>query len=114
MTRRISTEPLTPEECARLWRWERRMVIFYAAAMVLMGIAALLATMFADQSWSLVLMIALIGALMIAGAYVQFRDHCPRCGLNLGRQGGVLLPLNCKACRVVFPRRRHTPATTES
>jgi len=50
---------------------------------------------------------------MVAGAYVQFRDHCPRCGINLGRQGGVLLPLTCKACGVVFPRRRHTPAPTE-
>lgn len=80
------------------------MILFHAFAMAFMLAIIVAASRFggADLAWPL----TLIGVpvLLAAGAAVQFRTQCPRCGHRIGRQARMFLPEACKSCGVEFPR----------
>lgn len=106
-------DPLTPEECTRIWRWERQMLVFYTIAMLLISGAVVFIAFAGDQQWARLSVIGMIVTLMAIGWFVQFRESCPRCGVKLGRQARVLLPVKCKSCGVQFPRRQDGSAPLE-
>jgi len=106
MTRDTKPAPLTAEECHRIWRWEGLMIGYYATAMVLIVLSMLLLSVVPESSLARGAVIGLILLLIVVGYVVQFRERCPRCRTKLGRQARVLLPLKCKSCGVVFPRRQ--------
>jgi hypothetical protein len=97
-------QPLTQPELQRLWRWERRMIRYYAMAMTVIAIAAALAVAYGDIVWVRRSLLTLVLALVLAATFVQFRERCPRCGSRLGKQSRLLLPDKCKTCGVVFER----------
>jgi hypothetical protein len=103
-SREATPVPLTPEDCAKIWRWERHMIVFYTIAML-----ALIGGIVAVGVWSDIALVrrsvlALILLLAVIGAYVQFREVCPRCGSKLGKQSRFVLPDECRNCGVEFPR----------
>lgn len=98
--------PLDNAELERVWRWERTMVRFYSLAMVAIGLAVVALWGFGTERWVRLTVVAGVGVLMIAGAWVQFRERCPRCTTRLGRQSRFMLPLRCKVCKVEFPRQK--------
>jgi hypothetical protein len=97
-------EPLAPAELSRVLGWQRRMYWFYSVAMIMIAGGFYLMGRFADTSWIRPALLVMLLALMAAGAWVQFRERCPRCGTLLGRQSRFILPAKCKSCGVGFPR----------
>jgi hypothetical protein len=97
-------KPLELPELERMWRWERRMIWFNATAMLLM-IAGIVAFRYLSEN---VLyrrgVLVMIATLVVVGAFVQFREVCPRCKSRLGRQSRFVLPDSCRHCGVDFPR----------
>jgi len=96
--------PLTASELARIWRWQRRMFVFYGVAIALLALAGALMLMFGDLAWVRRAALALLFVLLVAATIVQFRERCPRCGLRLGSQGRLFLPEQCRGCGVFFER----------
>ena len=94
--------PLTATERKRLCRWQRRMLIFYGVAMVLLACAGALMLFFGELAWVRRGALALVIVLVIAATFVQFRERCPRCGHRLGSQGRLFLPEQCRGCGVVL------------
>jgi ribosomal protein S27AE len=94
--------PLTAAECNRLWRWQRRMLLFYGVAIALLALAAALMLLFGELAWVRRAAMALLLALIGAATFVQFRERCPRCGWRLGSQGRLFLPAECPGCGVEF------------
>ena len=97
-------KPLTGVELARIWRWERHMIVFYACAITLIATAMAAAVSFGDIAWLRRSLLGLVLVLVVAGSFVQFREKCPRCGRRLGSQSRLLLPERCRGCRVKFER----------
>ena len=97
-------KPLTGVELARIWRWERHMIVFYACAITLIATAMAAAVSFGDIAWLRRSLLGLVLVLVVAGSFVQFREKCPRCGRRLGSQSRLLLPERCRKCRVKFER----------
>jgi hypothetical protein len=95
---------LTGVELARIWRWERHMIVFYACAITLIATAMAAAVSFGDIAWLRRSLLGLVLVLVVAGSFVQFREKCPRCGRRLGSQSRLLLPERCRGCRVKFER----------
>jgi len=54
--------------------------------------------------WVRRFVIAVVLALVLFAAYLQFREKCPRCGSRLGRQSRLILPDTCRRCGVAYPR----------
>ena len=98
--------PLDAGERERVWRWERAMVRFCAISMVAIGLCVLLLWGYGTERWARMTVVAAIAALTLAGAWVQFRERCPRCHTLLGRQSRFMLPMRCKVCKVEFPREK--------
>jgi hypothetical protein len=96
--------PLTRAEIMQILEWQKRMYWFYGIAMVLLCIGAWMLFQFSEVPWVGPLLIAMIIALMLAGAYVQFQEQCPRCRGLLGQQARFALGKECKFCGVQFPQ----------
>jgi hypothetical protein len=94
--------PLTASERARIWRWQRRMFVFYGIAIALLGLAGAAMLMFGDLAWVRRAALAVLVVLLVAATIVQFRERCPRCGLRLGSHGRLFLPEQCRGCGVAF------------
>ena len=97
-------KPLVAAELDRIWAWERQMIAFYITATIgLVGMLVLVllfpASALIQNGGMLLLAVTLIG-----GAYVQFRERCPRCNVRLGRQARFVVPALCKSCGIDFPR----------
>lgn len=97
-------KPLDPQELARVHAWQRRMYWYYGGAMLCIITGFYLMLRFGENAWLRPALAGMIVALMAAGAVVQFRERCPRCGTLLGRQSRFILPAKCKSCGVAFPR----------
>ena len=97
-------KPLDRAELERVLGWQQRMYWFYGTAMVLLCAGAWLLSQYGEAAWVRPSLIVMILGLMIAGAYVQFRERCPRCSALLGRQSRFVLGAKCKSCGVAFPR----------
>jgi hypothetical protein len=102
--------PLTRAELERLWRWERRMIGYYAVAMMVMCAAAALAFVYSDLAWMRRSALGVVLGLVLAATFVQFRERCPRCTSRIGTQTRLLLPGKCRICGVVFERPEHPNA----
>lgn len=96
--------PLTRPELERLWRWERHMIRYYAAAMAILLAAGVLAMAYSDVVWLRRGVLGLVVVLLLAATYVQFRERCPRCGMRIGSQSRLMLPNKCRRCGVAFDR----------
>lgn len=96
--------PLNAEERQRIWAWERWMLGFYAFAMVAIMGAISVASVLGHSREGRLLVIGVLMLLVLAGAFVQFRERCPRCDARLGRQSRLMLPEKCRHCGVEFPR----------
>jgi len=101
--------PLTPGERARIWRWQRRMFLFYGVAIALLGLGAAAMALVGDLAWVRRTALALLLVLLVAASLVQFRERCPRCGLRLGSHGRLFLPEQCRGCGVLFERPERPP-----
>jgi hypothetical protein len=91
-------DDLTPEELARLRRWQLRMVVLFVLGMV--GLFGLFA---ADMVFGLSEVVATwafvsLVALSIVAGFVQFSERCPRCGYRIGFQSRLVVPEACKKC----------------
>ena len=78
------------------------MIRYYALATVAIIAAAALTFTYSDTPWIRRSMLAGVVGLMVAGAFVQFRERCPRCSARVGAQTRLLLPGKCKKCGVIF------------
>jgi hypothetical protein len=78
------------------------MLRYYAIATAALIAAAALTFTYSDTPWMRRSMLAAVVGLMLAGAFVQFRERCPRCAARVGAQTRLLLPVNCKKCGVLF------------
>lgn len=105
--------PLTALECERIWRWERSMIAFYASAMLAISAAVLLLWWMGTEQWVRIAIVVGVGVLTLVGAWVQFRERCPRCRTLLGRQSRFMLPMRCRVCKVEFPRQPKRGPHTE-
>ena len=97
-------KPLDEAELQRVWRWERNMIWFNGTAMALIIAGIVAFKYFAESSAYRYGVLAMIAALVVIGAYVQFREVCPRCKSLLGRQSRFVLPDSCRHCGVEYPR----------
>lgn len=80
------------------------MLGFYAFAMVAIMGAIWVASVLGHSREGRVLVIGVLVLLALVGAFVQFRERCPRCQSLLGRQSRLMLPGKCRHCGVEFPR----------
>ncbi len=103
-------KPLSSGELARVLGWQRRMYRFYGVAMILITTGFYLMVKFGDTGWVRPLLLVMLFGLMAGGAYVQFRERCPRCHTLLGRQSRFVLGPKCKSCGVGFPRETDSHA----
>lgn len=78
------------------------MIRYYVLATTAIIAAAALMFTYGDTPWMRRSMLAGVVGLMLAGAFVQFRERCPRCSARVGSQTRLLLPGNCKSCGVIF------------
>ena len=78
------------------------MIRFYALATAALIAAAALMFTYSDTPWIRRSMLAGVVGLMLAGAFVQFRERCPRCAARIGVQTRLFLPGNCKKCGVLL------------
>lgn len=97
-------EPLTPDELQRLWRWERNMLRFHAAAMPLLVLCAGAALTWGDSEWMRRALLGLVMVMLAAAAFLQMREKCPRCGARLHTKLLLRLPERCWFCGVTFER----------
>ena len=97
-------KPLSKPELERIWRWERQMIAFYVTATCAMVGALALVLVFPASPGLGNVALGLLAVTLAVGAYVQFRERCPRCDTRLGRQARFILPVLCKSCGVEFPR----------
>lgn len=98
-------KPLDETELVRVLAWQRRMYVFYGVAMAAIAGGFYTVLRFQETAWIRPALALMLVALMAAGAYVQFRERCPRCQSLLGRQSRFVLAAKCKSCGVGFPRR---------
>ena len=96
--------PLAEAELARVWRWERWMIRYYAMAMTVIAGAVALALVYGESVFVRRAVMGLVLMLVLLATFVQFREKCPRCGARLGRQSRLILPDRCRSCGVAFPR----------
>jgi hypothetical protein len=96
--------PLTQAELERVWRWERGMIWFNGTSMVLLIAGIIGFRYFSESALFRYGVLAMIPALTAIGAWVQFREACPRCKSLLGRQSRFVLPDACRTCGVKYPR----------
>jgi hypothetical protein len=97
-------KPLDQSELERIWRWERNMIWFNGGAMVLLIAGIIGFRYFSESALFRYGVLAMIPVLTAIGAYVQFREVCPRCKSLLGRQSRFVLPNACRHCGVEYPR----------
>ena len=69
--------PLTASERARIWRWQRRMFVFYGIAIALLALAGAAMLMFGDLAWVRRAALAVLVVLLAAATIVQFRCAIP-------------------------------------
>lgn len=98
----MGTRPLTEPELAALQRWQRRMVVSFLLAMLLMlaGVALDLVV-----GLSAAVEYGIGGAFLcvaVYGAVLQFSERCPVCRFRIGLQSRLLLPLSCPRCGATF------------
>ena len=95
--------PLTSLEAASIWQWQRHMYIFYGIAMALIAVAFIAVESYRELRAVRLLALLLTGLLIAVGAYIQFRERCPRCSARIGRQARLMMPEACAECGVAFP-----------
>jgi predicted Zn-ribbon and HTH transcriptional regulator len=78
------------------------MLRYYALATAAIIAAATLAGTYSDSPWMRRSMLAGVVGLVVAGAFVQLRERCPRCAARISAQTRLLLPAKCKKCGVIF------------
>ena len=78
------------------------MLRYYAIATAAIIAADALTITYSDIAWIRRSMLAGLVGLMLAGAFVQLRERCPRCAARIGAHRRLLLPGKCKKCGVVF------------
>jgi prepilin signal peptidase PulO-like enzyme (type II secretory pathway) len=101
--KKLSAAPLSKQECESLWRWQHQMIVYYTIALLLMAVAGFAVMKYPDNTSIGSMAIGLIFLLAGIGAYVQFREKCPRCSALIGRQARFLMPKVCKYCGIEFP-----------
>jgi len=95
----MSGKYLTPEQDARLRRWERWnrnyfIFAFFALIMVLV-FSSQLGISSGDEWGSLGVVLA---ALVMPIIVLQLQLKCPACGAKIGWQAKLMAPDQCKAC----------------
>lgn len=78
------------------------MLRYYALATAALIAAGALTVTYSDSPWIRRSMLIGVVGLMLAGAFVQLRERCPRCAARIGAQTRLLLPGKCKKCGVIF------------
>jgi peptidoglycan/LPS O-acetylase OafA/YrhL len=91
--------PLSPGERLTLRRWERRLrrVFVFVGVAYLLLVGTSLSGLEPD-AFGAALGLALLAAVLLLGALVQFSEKCPHCGFNLGFQARLLRPAGCERC----------------
>lgn len=103
---------LTTIELRKLKAWQRKMVITFVLAMLIIIIAVpLKLAVGLDRMLEWLLGLCFI-VLAISGAYIQFSGKCPNCGKRIGLQSRLLLPENCTRCKISFRDANHKPGKT--
>ncbi|MBK1873310.1 hypothetical protein FE848_08755 [Marinobacter sp. 1-3A] len=95
----MATEYLTPEQDAKLRRWERwnrSYFIFAFVALVIVLIFSSQLGLSSGDEWGPLglLLVALVTPIII----LQLRLACPACGVKIGWQAKLMAPDQCKSC----------------
>ena len=93
---------LTTPELQKLKTWQRRMVITFLLAMLVLVIAFSLELSIGMDKLVEWLLGACFIVLAIAGAVIQFSGKCPNCNYRIGLQSRLVLPEQCTRCKVSF------------
>lgn len=96
--------PLTHEEMAPLWRWERQVGWLNIAAMFAFLLASAAGYREGTLAWFSRPLLGLVLVLLLAAALLQYRARCPRCRTRLRAKILRMLPDKCAACGVELPR----------
>ena len=80
------------------------MSIYYAVATAVLVAAISMGLSYGETPWVRRSMLGIVVALVLGGAYVQFRERCPRCAARIGKQSRIFLPEQCAGCGVFFER----------
>lgn len=95
----MSARYLTPEQDAKLRRWERwnrnYFVFAFVALMAVLVFSSQLGISSGDDWGSLGLLLVLLVAPIIL---LQLRLRCPACGEKIGWQAKLMAPDQCKSC----------------
>jgi predicted RNA-binding Zn-ribbon protein involved in translation (DUF1610 family) len=97
----MSARYLTPEQDARLRRWERwnrnYFMFAFVALTVVLVFSSQLGISSGDEWGSLgVLLVLLVVPIIV----LQLRLQCPACGVKIGWQAKLMAPDQCKSCGV--------------
>lgn len=97
----MSARYLTPEQDARLRRWERwnrnYFMFAFVALTVVLVFSGQLGISSGDEWGSLGVLLALLVVPIIV---LQLRLQCPACGVKIGWQAKLMAPDQCKSCGV--------------
>src|SRR5690554_8067518 len=97
----MSARYLTPEQDAKLRRWERwnrnYFVFAFVALIVVLVFSSQLGISSGDYGGSLGVLLALRVSPIVV---LQLRRRCPACGVKFGWQAKLMVPVYFKSCGV--------------
>ncbi len=96
---------LNTQQYLRVKLWEKRMIIFFTVAMVLVGVALFSSALLKfSEKTNYAVFAGLILFVALPAAVLQFSEKCPKCGYRLGFQTRLVLPKRCKKCSVSYEK----------
>ncbi|MBE0485708.1 hypothetical protein [Marinobacter sp.] len=97
----MSSKYLSPEQDAKIRRWERwnrnYFVFAFVALTLVLVFSSQLGISSGDEWGSLGFLLVLLVAPIVV---LQLRLHCPACGVKIGWQAKLMAPDQCKSCGV--------------
>jgi hypothetical protein len=112
----VRPPPLRPHELVRLWRWQRRMFVFYGIAIALLGVAVGLMAL-GDLVWVRRAALGVLMLLAFSPPRFNSASAVPAAGCALARTAGCFCPSSAVAAGLPSTLRpspatprRHRPA----
>jgi hypothetical protein len=93
---------LSKNEIDRLRDWQKKMLITFTLAMLVILAAVSLKLSIGLSPEAEYVFAAVFIVLAVIGGLLQFSAKCPNCGARIGLQSRLLLPSRCSKCKIPF------------